>query len=218
MTDSLSLHLHPSLHLSSKQPPTPDPPSPPCCTAAAISDNICLILPPSTAEWNQSGRDVMCEQKWLAARITCIWEHGASALCLRRLRGGTHTHGRVCEHANTQRCGRRTPDGHHTDISELSPIHRLSITSNPPKTWRIKAESITHSSLHSALFFREITAEGEKQSQDPILSRRKALASPEDKGRTLLSSLWLTHNKKKSFKMLWVERAGINQLYGGVQC
>lgn len=26
MTDSLSLHFHPSLHLSSKQPPTPDPP------------------------------------------------------------------------------------------------------------------------------------------------------------------------------------------------
>lgn len=92
---------------------------------------------------------------------------------------------------------RRTPDGHHIDIFELSPIPRLSITSNPPKTWRIKAESITHSSLHSALLFREITAEGEKQSQDPILSRRKELASPEDMGRTLLSSFWLTHNKKR---------------------
>ena len=99
---------------------------------------------------------------------------------------------------------RRSPDGHHTDISELSPVPRLSITSNPPKTWRIKAESITHSSPHSAALFREITAEGEKQSQDPVLSRRKAPAFPQDARRTFLSSVWLTHNKKKkdSFKML----------------
>lgn len=108
----------------------------------------------------------------------------------------------TCTHADTQqRCGQRTPERHHTDISELSPIPRLSITSNPPKTWRIKAESITHSSLHSALLYREITAEGEKQSQDPILSRRKAPAFPEDVGRTLLSSLWLTHNKKKKINL-----------------
>lgn len=83
MTDSLSLHFHPSLHFSSEQPPTSDPhPSPPPCTKAAIPNNICLILPPSTAEWNQSGRDVMCEERWLAERITCIWERGARALRL----------------------------------------------------------------------------------------------------------------------------------------
>lgn len=194
MTDSFSLHFNPSLHLSSTRRPTPDPtlppPHPPPLRAAAdISHNICLILPPSTAEWNQSGRDVACAKRWLATSVTCIWEHRARALGL--------------QDANTQQHDRPEPDGLRTHISELSPIPRLSITSNPPKTWRIKAESITHSSLHLAPLFREITAEGEKQSQDPILSRRKALASPEAMGRTFLSSFWLRHNKKDSFKMLW---------------
>lgn len=105
---------------------------------------------------------------------------------------------------------------HHAGISELSPFSAPSITSNPPpKTWRIKAESITHSSLHLALLFGEITAEGEKQSQDPILFRREAPASLEDKRRTLLSSLWLRHNNKKiSFMTLGhKQKAGINRVW-----
>ena len=97
LDDWFSFSLFPSLTSSFKRatfhpwpPPlptslAPPPPPPPHVAAAAIPDNICLILPPSTAEWNQSGRDVMCEQKWLATRKTCIWEHGARALCLRRL-------------------------------------------------------------------------------------------------------------------------------------
>lgn len=155
---SLSLRFHPSLHPSSSQPQrSPFP-------AAAASDNICLILLPSTAEWNQSGGGVTCER---------IGEHGARHPLPRGLRS-------LC----SERSGRGL-----TGAAQTSPD--FSITSNPPKTRRIKAESITHGSLRSAPLFREITAEGGKQSQDPVLS-------PEDTGRTLLSSLCLTHNKKQT--------------------
>lgn len=42
-------YLHSSLHLSSERPVAPDPAPHPTAT---ISDNICLILLPSTADWN----------------------------------------------------------------------------------------------------------------------------------------------------------------------
>jgi hypothetical protein len=99
-----------------------------------------------------------------------IVEWNACSVCLRgqaeRKTGWMHT---------TMMAGTRPPDRHHIDISQLSPFTTLSITSNPPKTHRIEAQSITHSSLHSSLLYREITAEREKQSgSHPLLSNRKA--------------------------------------------
>lgn len=86
----LSISIPHFIFRASTPPPlTPYHPHPPHGTVAAISNNICLILPPSTVEWNQSGRDVMCEQKWLATRIPCIGEHGPRALFLT----GWVTHG-----------------------------------------------------------------------------------------------------------------------------
>lgn len=107
------------------------------------------------------------------------------------------------------------PVGRHTDISELSPVPRLSNNfKSPPKKKkknpaRIKGR-VDHSSLPSlrtALQGNNSRRRKTKSGSHPLShtlscrgkkkKRKKRQRSPEDTGRTLLSSPRLTHNKKQ---------------------
>lgn len=151
----------PHLCTSSSNQPTSHLWPPP----ATISNSICLILPPSTAEKRTNLAEfVMCEREWWVMRGACF------CVCV----GGAPTPSLT----NTEERPARV---WWASRRQLSDVPALSITSNPPKTRRIKAESISQSFPHSPPFFWEITAEGEKQSRDPVLFRRNVGAPPKER-------------------------------------
>lgn len=135
---SLSISIHHFIFRASTLPPLTPPPSRHCrCYFKQHLFDLAALYSWMKSIWERC--HVWAEM--IGHKNTMYWRTWTPCPLPHRL-------GDAWVQANT-RSGRRMPDRHHTDISELSPIPRLSITSNPLKTWRIKAESITHSSPSS---------------------------------------------------------------------